>query len=46
MTTTNRGARALYASCGFAGAAVKPRSLKVDGRYYDEELMVLDLGAR
>jgi len=46
VTTTNRGARALYASCGFAGAAVKPRSLKVDGRYYDEELMVLDLGAR
>jgi hypothetical protein len=22
---------------------VKPRSLKVGGRYYDEELMVLDL---
>ena len=46
VTTTTRGARALYASCGFASAAVKPRSLKVGGRYYDEELMVLDLTAR
>ena len=43
VTTVNTGARALYASLGFTGAAVKPRSLKVDGRYYDEELMVLDL---
>ena len=43
VTTTNAGARALYASCGFRTAAVKPRSLKVGGRYYDEELMVLDL---
>jgi ribosomal protein S18 acetylase RimI-like enzyme len=46
VTTTNRGARVLYASCGFATAAVKPRSLKVGERYYDEALMVLDLTAR
>ena len=46
VTTTNRGARALYTSCGFASAAVKPRSLKVGARYLDEELMVLDLAAR
>jgi ribosomal protein S18 acetylase RimI-like enzyme len=46
VTTTNRGARALYAACGFASAGVKPRSLKVGERYYDEELMVLDLTAR
>jgi hypothetical protein len=37
------GARALYASLGFRGVAIKPRVLKVDGRYYDEELIVLDL---
>jgi ribosomal protein S18 acetylase RimI-like enzyme len=46
VTTTNRGARALYSSCGFASAAIKPRSLKVGPHYYDEELMVLDLAAR
>jgi len=44
VTTVNTGARALYASLGFRAIAVKPRALKVDGRYYDEELMVLDLG--
>lgn len=43
VTTVNEGARALYASCGFRTAAIKPRSLKVGTRYYDEELMILDL---
>lgn len=43
VNTVNTPARTLYASLGFTGAAVKPRSLKVGGRYYDEELMVLDL---
>jgi RimJ/RimL family protein N-acetyltransferase len=43
VTTVNKGARALYASLGFRGVAIKPRSLRVDDRYYDEELMVLDL---
>jgi RimJ/RimL family protein N-acetyltransferase len=43
VNTVNAPARTLYASLGFTGAAVKPRSLKVGDRYYDEELMVLDL---
>ena len=43
VTTVNAGARALYASLGFRGVAVKPRVLKVGDRYYDEELMILDL---
>jgi len=43
VTTVNTTARALYASLGFRGVAIKPRVLKVDDRYYDEELMVLDL---
>ncbi len=43
VTTVNEGARALYASCAFRTAGTKPRSLKVGDRYYDEELMVLDL---
>jgi RimJ/RimL family protein N-acetyltransferase len=46
VTTANEGARALYASCGFRTAGTKPRSLKVGDRYYDEELMILDLGRR
>ena len=45
VTTVNVGARALYASLGFRGVAIKPRVLKVDGRYYDEELMILELSA-
>ena len=44
VTTTNHGARALYASCGFRTVAIKRRTLKVGDRYYDEELMALDLG--
>ncbi len=44
VTTVNEAARALYASCGFRPAGTRPRSLKVGDRYYDEELMVLDLG--
>ena len=43
VTTVNTPARTLYASIGFTSAAVKPRSLKVGRRYYDEEMMVLDL---
>ena len=43
VTTVNQGARALYESCGFRSVAVKPRSLKVGDRYYNEELMALDL---
>jgi hypothetical protein len=33
-------------SCGFRSVAIKPRSLKVGARYYDEELMILDLARR
>ena len=44
VTTTNHGARALYASCGFRTVGIRPRTLRVGDRYYDEELMVLDLG--
>ena len=43
VTTVNTPARTLYASIGFTSAAVKPRSLKVGDRYYDEELMILPL---
>jgi ribosomal protein S18 acetylase RimI-like enzyme len=46
VTTTNHGARALYASCGFRTVGIKPRTLKVGDRYHDEELMVLELWGR
>ena len=43
VTTSNQRARALYVSCGFKSVATKPRSLRVGDRYYDEELMALDV---
>ena len=43
VTTANRGARALYASCGLQTVAIKPRTLRVGAQYCDEELMMLDL---
>ena len=43
VTIGNTAARALYATCGFKSIAVKPRVLKVGDRYYDQELMALDL---
>jgi RimJ/RimL family protein N-acetyltransferase len=43
VTTSNHTARALYVSCGFETVATKPRCLRVGDRYYDEELMALDL---
>jgi RimJ/RimL family protein N-acetyltransferase len=36
-------ARQLYASVGFRTYGVEPRALQVDGEYFDEDLMVLDL---
>lgn len=39
VRATNESARRLYERCGFTCYGVEPRSLKVDGRYYDEALM-------
>ena len=43
VTTVNANARALYRTLGFHTVGFKPRSLKHEGRYYDEEQMMLDL---
>jgi ribosomal protein S18 acetylase RimI-like enzyme len=43
VVTTNPAARGLYLSLGFEVYGVEPRALKVNGRYLDEELMVLKL---
>ncbi|HEX9038552.1 MAG TPA: GNAT family N-acetyltransferase [Ktedonobacterales bacterium] len=44
VVTTNAAARALYQSLGFTVYGMRPRVLKLpDGRYLDEELMLLML---
>jgi len=43
VTATNLAARTLYLSCGFQVIALRRKTLKVAGRYYDEEMMALDL---
>ena len=39
VATANEGARRLYERCGFETYGGEPRSLKVDGVYFDEALM-------
>ena len=43
VTTTNEAACRLYQRLGFQTYGTEPRSLRVEGRYYDEYLMVLRL---
>ena len=41
--TWNRAARGLYRSVGFRGFGIERRSMRVGGRWIDEEMMVLFL---
>jgi RimJ/RimL family protein N-acetyltransferase len=43
VTSGQSAARRLYASLGFRSYGVEPKALAVDGRYLDEEWMVLEL---
>ena len=43
VVTVNEAVCRLYERCGFERYGVEPESLKVDGRYYDEALMMLRL---
>ena len=43
VTTTNAVASRLYRKLGFQTYGPEPRALHVEGRYYDENLMVLRL---
>jgi ribosomal protein S18 acetylase RimI-like enzyme len=36
----NAGAKAVYEALGFASHGVIPRALQIDGRFYDDEIMV------
>jgi len=40
VSADNEAARRLYAGAGFVEYGVEPASLKQDGRYYDERLMI------
>jgi GNAT superfamily N-acetyltransferase len=44
VVTDNHEARSLYRQLGFIPYGIEPRALEVDGRFLDEELLVLDLG--
>ncbi|MHA7682611.1 GNAT family N-acetyltransferase [Cupriavidus sp. PET2-C1] len=43
VNTENTAAKQLYESLGFAAFGIEPRAMKVDGRFYDEQHMVLKL---
>ena len=43
VQSRNHTALRLYESCGFERYGEEPRALKVDGAYFDEVLMYLDL---
>jgi len=43
LNAENAYARELYVRHGFRSYGVEPRAIRVDGRDYDEELMVLEL---
>jgi ribosomal protein S18 acetylase RimI-like enzyme len=43
VTSAQSPARNLYRSLGFRSFGVEPRALAVDGRYFDEEHMTLEL---
>jgi RimJ/RimL family protein N-acetyltransferase len=43
VSTDQEAARKLYAGLGFRPYGVGPEALNADGRYFDEELMCLDL---
>jgi ribosomal protein S18 acetylase RimI-like enzyme len=43
VTIGNTSAQSLYRRLGFTPYGVELRALQIDGRFYDEELMMLDL---
>jgi L-amino acid N-acyltransferase YncA len=43
VTTTNEPARVLHQRFGFMSCGIEPQALCLDGKFYDFELMQLDL---
>jgi ribosomal protein S18 acetylase RimI-like enzyme len=46
VTTTNEPARILHQRFGFVSCGIEPHALHLDGKFYDFELMQLDLNQR
>lgn len=46
VATPQQPARRLYASLGFKSIGVEPRALRIDGRYVDEDHMILEIESR
>jgi ribosomal protein S18 acetylase RimI-like enzyme len=44
VSSHNRAARKLYEGLGFRAFGTEPRALAVDGMFFDEDHMVLELG--
>jgi ribosomal protein S18 acetylase RimI-like enzyme len=45
VTTTNVHARKFYSRLGFGFSGIETKNLKVGGRYYDQEILVMDFTA-
>lgn len=43
VTASNTAAQALYRQAGFARYGTEPQAIRVDGQFYDDDLLVLDL---
>lgn len=43
VTTSNQSARRLYHGLGFGAIGIEHKALLVDGKFYDEELLALEL---
>jgi ribosomal protein S18 acetylase RimI-like enzyme len=44
VTEGNESATALYRHAGFRSFGIEPRAIRVEGRYYNKDHMVMDLG--
>ena len=42
VTSENTVAANLYQRLGFVAYGVEPRALRVDGQYYDEDLLIIN----
>jgi hypothetical protein len=46
VTARNTAAQALYRQSGFVRFGTEPKALLVDGKFYDDDLLILDLSRR
>ncbi|MBX9827094.1 MAG: GNAT family N-acetyltransferase [Xanthobacteraceae bacterium] len=46
VTASNTAAQALYRQSGFVRFGTEPKAILVDGQFYDDDLLILDLSCR